>query len=55
MEEGPHQSRILWFINSAELTPLKAEALYPWRSCSSGGSCEGFLGGPEAVPPPDPS
>lgn len=29
-------NRILWFINNAELTPLKAEALYPQRSCRFG-------------------
>lgn len=35
-------NRILWFINSAELTPLRAEALYPQRSCSFGGSWGGI-------------
>lgn len=42
MEERMCSSRILWFINNAELTALKAEALYPQRSCSFGGSWGGL-------------
>lgn len=54
MEERTCYNRILWIIDSAEVTPLKAEALYPQRSCIFGGSWGG--GGssdsPETVPDP---
>lgn len=41
MEDRTCYNRILWIIDSAEVTPLKAEALYPQRSCIFGGSWGG--------------